>query len=74
MALTLLLTIPITWLMSVYIVRPMRTLMGNFRKGAGGDLSFIRWNADGTGSLKVPDYNGGEEACWDRWQENADCR
>lgn len=45
-----------------------------FSPGAGGDLSFIRWNADGTGSLKVPDYNGGEEACWDRWQENVDCR
>jgi hypothetical protein len=40
----------------------------------GGDPWFIHWNADGTGSLKVPDYNDGEEACWDRWQENVDCR
>lgn len=42
--------------------------------GAGGEPWFIRWSADGTGSLMVPDYNGGEEACWDRWQENTDCR
>lgn len=38
-AATLLLTIPITWLMSVYIVRPMKKLMKKFRQGAGGDLS-----------------------------------
>ena len=35
--------------------------------------SFIRWHADGTGSLQVPDYNGGAEACWDTWQENVVC-
>lgn len=38
-ATTLLLTIPITWLMSIYIVRPMKKLMKNFRQGAGGDLT-----------------------------------
>jgi len=41
--------------------------------GAGSDPSFIQWHADGTGSLKVPDYNDGAEACWDRWQENMLC-
>ncbi|MBE0566102.1 MAG: hypothetical protein IH621_09105 [Krumholzibacteria bacterium] len=44
-----------------------------FVPGTGGAEWFIRWHADGTGSLKVPDYNGGLEACWDRWQENVDC-
>ncbi len=34
---------------------------------------FIRWRADHSGSLQVPDYNGGSEACWDRWLENVDC-
>ncbi len=35
---------------------------------------FIRWNeADGTGSLQVPDYNNGEEACWDENQWDVDC-
>lgn len=30
------------------------------------DIWFIRWNAaTGVGSLMVPDYNGGLEACWD---------
>ncbi len=44
-----------------------------FVPGTGEAESFIRWRADGTGSLRVPDYNGGSEACWDRWQENVDC-
>ena len=35
---------------------------------------FIRWCTDGTGSLRVPDYNDGEEACWDEDQINVDCR
>ena len=35
---------------------------------------FILWReSDGTGSLKVEDYNGGEEACWDEDQENSAC-
>lgn len=34
----------------------------------------ITWNElDGTGSLKVPDYNNGERACWDEHQENRVC-
>ncbi|MBU1676572.1 hypothetical protein KKA85_12430, partial [bacterium] len=34
-----------------------------------GDAWFIRWvEADGTGSLRVSDYNGGQEACWDEQQ------
>ncbi len=44
-----------------------------FTPGDGGVASYIRWNADGTGSLLVPDYNGGAAACWDRWQENVVC-
>jgi len=44
-----------------------------FSPGDGNGESFIRWHADGTGSLRVPDYNGGDEACWDQWQENAAC-
>ena len=35
---------------------------------------FIRWNVTaGTGSLMVPNYNGGEEACWDGDQNDTDC-
>lgn len=44
-----------------------------FVPGTGGAEWFIRWHADGTGSLRVPDYNGGVEACWDQWQEDTDC-
>lgn len=44
-----------------------------FVPGTGAAGSFIRWLADGTGSLQVPDYNGGAEACWDQWQENVVC-
>ncbi len=47
--------------------------MITFTPGAGEDESFIRWHTDGTGSLRVPDFNGGLEACWDQWQENVDC-
>jgi len=36
---------------------------------------FIRWNEDdGSGSLQVPDYNYGEQACWDTQQQDTDCR
>lgn len=35
---------------------------------------YLRWNAiDGTGSLRVPEYNGGLEACWDAQQYDVDC-
>ena len=35
---------------------------------------FVRWNeADGTGSLQVPDYNDGQEACWDEQQFDVAC-
>jgi hypothetical protein len=44
-----------------------------FTPGDGAVQSFIRWHADGTGSLRVPDYNGGQEACWDQYQENCTC-
>jgi len=34
----------------------------------------IIWDeADGSGSLRVPDYNNGERACWDVNQENTQC-
>lgn len=34
----------------------------------------ITWNEkDGTGSLRVPDYNDGKEACWDQRQMDATC-
>lgn len=35
---------------------------------------FVRWNeANGTGSLKAPDYNSGLEACWDERQNDVVC-
>jgi hypothetical protein len=35
---------------------------------------FVKWDeADGTGSLKAPDYNGGVEACWDEHQNDTVC-
>jgi hypothetical protein len=41
---------------------------------AGNQLWFIRWDeSDGSGSLLVPDYNGGEPACWDQNQDNTSC-
>ncbi len=36
-------------------------------------LSSIIWHADGSGSLTVPDYNGGATACWDTEQRNVAC-
>jgi hypothetical protein len=37
-------------------------------------VSFVTWDeATGAGSLRVPDYNGGERACWDEDQEDAAC-
>ncbi len=41
--------------------------------GQEGDWD-IRWNeADGTGSLMVPDYDGGRRACWDEHQNDVVC-
>jgi hypothetical protein len=35
---------------------------------------FIRWNEEiGRGSLRVPDYNDGEEACWDELRNDVEC-
>ncbi len=35
---------------------------------------FIRWNEeDGSGSLMVPEYNDGQEACWDEQQFDTEC-
>ena len=45
----------------------------DFTPGDGSQAWFIRWHADGSGSLMVPDYDDGAEACWDVWQENVDC-
>jgi hypothetical protein len=46
----------------------------DFADSISGETFFIRWNeADGTGSLRVPDYNGGEEACWDEDQWDVEC-
>ena len=46
----------------------------DFTEGDSFDTWFIRWLAsDGSGSLMVPDYNGGEEACWDADQYDVDC-
>jgi hypothetical protein len=39
-------------------------------KGTNG---VIRWNADGTGYIEWPDYNGGERGCWDGAQRDVDC-
>jgi hypothetical protein len=52
--------------------------------GAGASVVFrdasedaewdVRWNEEaGTGSLKVPDYHGGERACWDEHQLDIEC-
>ena len=35
--------------------------------------SSVVWNRDGSGSLTVPDYNGGARACWDTHQVNVAC-
>jgi hypothetical protein len=35
---------------------------------------FIRWNVEsGRGSLMVPDYNDGHEACWDELHNDVEC-
>jgi hypothetical protein len=45
----------------------------DFMPGDGGDPSFIRWHTSGLGSLQVPDYNDGLEACWNVHLRNVDC-
>jgi hypothetical protein len=41
---------------------------------SSGDEWDIRWDqSTGTGSLKVPDYNNGERACWDEHQDDVAC-
>ena len=41
--------------------------------GDSGENHNITAYRDGSGSLTVPDYNGGEPACWDTEQEDTDC-
>lgn len=46
----------------------------DFSEGGSDATWFIRWDAnDGSGSLLVPDYNGGREACWDEQQYDVEC-
>jgi hypothetical protein len=33
----------------------------------------ITWYPDGSGSIQVPDYNGGLKACWDVHQNDVVC-
>ncbi len=41
---------------------------------ASKDISSnITYYSDGSGSLTVPDYNDGQQACWDTNQEDIDC-
>lgn len=46
----------------------------DFTRAATQEHWFIRWQADGSGSLQVPDYNEGLEACWDEDQIDIVCR
>ncbi len=45
----------------------------HYAPGDGETASFIRWHAQGHGSLQVPDYNGGREACWDNYLLDTVC-
>ncbi len=46
----------------------------DFVDGDSAEVWFIRWDeTDGSGSLMVPDYNSGREACWDAQQYDVDC-
>ena len=44
-----------------------------WRDASDDFTSSIVWHANGTGSLRVPDYNGGTAACWDQHQVNVAC-
>ena len=46
----------------------------DFTPGNADAASFIRWHASGAGSLMVPDYNDGLEACWNVDLHNVDCQ
>jgi hypothetical protein len=45
----------------------------DFLPGDGSESSWISWMAAGSGSLRVPDYNDGQPACWGIDLKNADC-
>lgn len=45
----------------------------HFNDLSAGALYEIIWYRDGSGSLEVPDYNGGVRACWDTRQNNSEC-
>jgi hypothetical protein len=45
----------------------------DYTDASAATTSNITWRADGSGSLTVPDYNGGETACWDTHQRDAAC-
>lgn len=46
----------------------------NYHDASDGADHFITWNEKtGAGSLRVPDYNGGHEACWDTRQNDVVC-
>lgn len=45
----------------------------DFYDASEDQLSNITWFADGSGSITVPDYNNGEQACWDTEQRNTTC-
>lgn len=44
-----------------------------YTEGVEGDSSYIRWNGNGEGSLLVPEYNDGLEACWGINLQNRVC-
>ncbi|MHA1154293.1 MAG: hypothetical protein ACTSQ7_16870, partial [Alphaproteobacteria bacterium] len=46
----------------------------DYTPGNGDAVSFIQWHASGAGSLLVPDYNDGLEACWDEDLHNVVCQ
>lgn len=46
----------------------------DYLDASSGVTSFVRWNIDTTaGSVRLPMYNGGQEACWDEDHLNASC-
>jgi len=51
----------------------MRTGSIEYYDASADFRSVILWRANGTGSIKVPDYNEGQPACWDGHQINVAC-
>ena len=46
----------------------------SYEDSSEGEVWDITWNLDtGEGSLKVPEYNNGEKACWDANKQDAEC-